>query len=64
MPGARGFGPCYSGLVKPSDEKCNDVSSLVEQLQALALDRSVPVEDLLSRAKVVASKLDLPEFLS
>ena len=38
--------------------------SLVAQLQEAALDRNVPVEDLLRRAKVVASKLDLHKFLS
>jgi len=38
--------------------------SLVEQLQAEALDRSVPTEDLLRKAKVVAAKLDLPDFLA
>ncbi|MGA8567996.1 MAG: hypothetical protein WB580_09420 [Candidatus Binataceae bacterium] len=38
--------------------------SLVAQLQEAALDRNVPVEDLLRRAKVVASKLDLHQFLS
>lgn len=36
---------------------------LVAQLQRDALDRSVPVSDLLRKAKVVAVKLDLPEFL-
>jgi AbiTii len=38
--------------------------SLVEQLQADALDRGVPVGDLLRKAKVVAAKLDLKEFLA
>src|ERR1700722_15527100 len=38
--------------------------SLVEQLQAEALDSSVPVEDLLRKAKIVAAKLDLPDFLT
>jgi hypothetical protein len=36
--------------------------SLVEQLQAEALDSTVPVEDLLRKAKVVAAKLDLKAF--
>jgi AbiTii len=36
--------------------------SLVEQLQAESLNRSVAIEDLLRKAKVVAAKLDLMEF--
>ncbi|MGB8683669.1 MAG: hypothetical protein WCD12_12365 [Candidatus Binatus sp.] len=36
----------------------------MEQMQAEALDRSVMVSDLLRKAKVVASKLDLLEFLT
>ena len=38
--------------------------SLVEQLQSAALDRNVPGEDLLRLAKVVATKLELDQFLS
>lgn len=38
--------------------------SLVEQIQADALDRTVPVTDLLRKAKVVAIKLDLPDLLA
>jgi hypothetical protein len=38
--------------------------SLVDQLQSAALDRNVPVEDLLRRAKVVATKLESHQFLS
>jgi hypothetical protein len=38
------------------------VGSLIEELQAQALDRSVPVDDLLLKAKVVAEKLDIPEL--
>lgn len=38
--------------------------SLVEQLQADALDRTVPAADLLRKAKVVAVKLDLADFLT
>jgi AbiTii len=40
------------------------MASLVEQIQADALDRAVPVTDLLRKAKVVAIKLDLPELLA
>jgi AbiTii len=40
------------------------MASLVEQIQANALDRTVPVTDLLRKAKVVAIKLDLPELLA
>lgn len=40
------------------------MSSLVVELQREALDRSVPVSDLLRKAKVVATKLDLREFLA
>ncbi len=39
------------------------MSSIVEQLQIEALDQSVPVSDLLRKAKVVAFKLELDEFL-
>lgn len=38
--------------------------SLVEQLQSAALDRNVPEEDLVRLAKVVATKLELDQFLS
>jgi hypothetical protein len=40
------------------------MASLVEQIQADVLDRTVPVTDLLRKAKVVAIKLDLPELLA
>ena len=40
------------------------MQSLVEQMQAEALDRSVMVSDLLRKAKVVASKLDLLRILT
>ncbi|MGE0117812.1 MAG: hypothetical protein AB7S71_00645 [Dongiaceae bacterium] len=40
------------------------MASLVEQLQADAINPSVRVGDLLRKAKIVASKLDLPEFES
>lgn len=39
-----------------------DVSSAITQLQQDALDRKVPVSDLLRRALVVARKLELREF--
>lgn len=39
------------------------MSSLVEELQVLVLDRNVPVSALLQRAKLLAYKLDLPELL-
>ena len=39
------------------------MSSLVEELQAAALNSSVPASALLQRAKVVAYKLDLSELL-
>lgn len=39
------------------------MTSLIEQLQSHALDNTVPATDLLRKAKVVAVKLDLGEFL-
>jgi len=39
------------------------MSSIVQELQALSTDRTGSVTDLLRKAKIVASKLDLPEFL-
>ena len=38
------------------------MSSLIEELQRHALDRSVPVEDLLRKAWIAAEKLGLTEF--
>jgi AbiTii len=38
------------------------MASLVEELQAEALNSSVPVDDLLRKAKVVAEKLDIRDF--
>lgn len=40
------------------------MSSIVQELQAQAVDQSCPVTDLLRKAKIVASKLDLAEFLT
>ena len=39
------------------------MSSLVEELQAGAMNPDVPISTLLRQAKVVAYKLDLPELL-
>ena len=38
------------------------MTSLIEELQAHALDRSISVNDLLRKAKVVADKLDIQEM--
>lgn len=39
-----------------------NMSSLIEELQAQALDPSIPINDLLRKAKVVAEKLDIAEL--
>ena len=38
------------------------MASHVEELQAEALNSSVPVDDLLRKAKIVAEKLDIRDF--
>lgn len=40
-------------------EVARDMASLVEELQAQALDESVSIDRLLRKAKVVSEKLDI-----